>query len=69
MERNLRIFVWRFNPEDDLEDYAFDVVAFGDVPAANRLEIGRNMTADAGWHIDPVAAQKTKFQLERLMKK
>ena len=60
VERNLRRFVWRFSPEDDWGDFAFDVVAFGDIPAANFLEIGRDMTADVGWDIDPVAAQKIK---------
>ena len=37
-------------------DFAFDVVHFGDCPAANCLEIGRNMTAEAGRGIDSVAA-------------
>ena len=60
IERNLRRFVYRFNPEDEWEDYAFDCVAFGDNPAANCLEIGRNLTADAGAHIDPIAARKLK---------
>ena len=36
------------------------MVAFGDIPAANILEVGRNMTADEGWEIDPVAARKIK---------
>ena len=60
IERNLRRFVWRFSPEDEWQDFAFDVVAFGDLPAANCLEIGRDLTADAGWEIDPVAARKIK---------
>ena len=60
VERHLRRFVYRFNPEEDWADYAFDCVAFGDNPAANLLEIGRNMTADAGESIDPEAARKLK---------
>ena len=60
VEKNLRRFVWRFKPEDEWEDFAFDCVAFGDLPAANLLEIGRNLTADAGEHIDPIAAKKIK---------
>ena len=60
VERNLRRLVWRWSPNDAREDFAFDVVAFGDVPAANLLEIGRNLTADEGWEIDPVAARKIK---------
>ena len=35
-------------------------MAFGDLPAANCLEIGRNLTADEGEHIDPVASKKIK---------
>ena len=60
VERHLRRFVYRFDPTDVWQDYAFDVVAFGDNPAANLLEIGRNMTADAGEYIDPEAARKLK---------
>ena len=45
VERNLRRFVSRFDPTVAW-DYAFDCVAFGDNPAANLLEIGRDMTAD-----------------------
>ena len=60
VEKNLRRFVWRFSPEDEWEDYAFDCVAFGDIPAANCLEIGRDLTAEEGSEIDPVAARKIK---------
>ena len=60
IERHLRRFVWRFNEDHDWEDFAFDCVAFGDYPAANLLEIGRDKTADAGKDIDPTAARKIK---------
>ena len=60
VERHLRRFIWRFDPSGVWEDYAFDVVAFGDLPAANLLEIARNMVADDGQHIDPEAARKIK---------
>ena len=60
VEKHLRRFVWRFHPDEEWADYAFDCVAFGDLPAANLLEIGRNMTADDGQHIDPEAARKIK---------
>ena len=60
VEKHLRRFVYRFDPSGDWEDYAFDVVAFGDNPAANCLEIGRDMVADAGVQIDPVASRKLK---------
>ena len=60
VERHLRRFVYRFDPADNWEDFAFDCVAFRDNPAANLLETGRDMTADAGEYIDPVAARKLK---------
>ena len=60
VERHLRRFVHRFDPAEPWTDYAFDCVAFGNRPAANFLEIGRNLTADAGASIDPVAARKIK---------
>ena len=58
VERHLRRFIWRFSRESPWLDFAFDVVAFGDCPAANCLEIGRNITAEAGRDIDPAAADK-----------
>ena len=58
IERHVRRFIWRFSPDDPWSDFAFDCVAFGDCPAANFLEIGRNMTAEAGKDIDPVASKK-----------
>ena len=58
VERHVRRFIWRFNSSDPWQDFAFDCVAFGDCPAANFLEIGRDMTAEAGKDIDEVAAQK-----------
>ena len=60
VERHLRRFVYRFDPADEWQDFAFDCVVFGDNPAANLLEIGQNMTADAVEYIDPVAARKLK---------
>ena len=58
VERHLRRFIWRFSKDDPWMDFAFDCVAFGDCPAANCLEVGRDMTAEAGREIDPVAADK-----------
>ena len=60
VERNLRRFIWRFSPAEEWMDFAFDTVAFGDFPAANFLEIGRDMTADAGCDIDKEASEKIK---------
>jgi hypothetical protein len=60
VERHLRRFIWRFSPDEVWQDFAFDSVAFGDLPAANFLEIGRDMTADAGCDIDKEASVKIK---------
>ena len=58
VERHLRRFIWRFSPEDPWQDFAFDCVAFGDVPAGNFLEIGRDLLAEDGRDIDPIAADR-----------
>ena len=58
VERHLRRFIWRFSPDEPWQDFAFDRVAFGDVPAANLLEISRNLLAENGRDIDPVAANR-----------
>ena len=59
-ERHLRRFVWRFSEDDDWEDYAFDVVHFGDRCAATQLEVAKDLAADEGKDIDPVASNKIK---------
>ena len=35
-------------------------MTFGDAPAANLLEIGRDLVADHGADLDPIAAHKLK---------
>ena len=60
VEKHLRRFIWRFSPDEEWQDFAFDCVAFGDFPAANFLEIGRDITADAGKHIDEESSKKIK---------
>ena len=59
-ERHLRRWVWKFSEDSEWEDYAFDVVHFGDCCAATQLEVGKDLTADAGESIDPEAAQRIK---------
>ena len=59
-ERHLRRWVWKFNEEDDFEDYAFDCVHFGDCCAATQLEVSKDLTADAGEYIDPEASSRIK---------
>ena len=58
VERHVRRFIWRFEQSEPWQDFAFDCVAFGDCPAANCLEVARDLTAEAGRQIDPIAADK-----------
>ena len=60
-EKHLRRLLWRFSADEPWQDFGFVVVAFGDRPAANFLELGKNLTADAGEMIDPVASKKIKL--------
>ena len=59
-EKHMRRLVWRFGPDQPWQDFGFVVVAFGDRPAANFLELGKNLCADAGKDIDPIASKKIK---------
>ena len=59
-ERHLRRFIWKFSKDDVWEDYAFDVVHFGDCCAATQLEVAKDLTAEAGRDIDPIAADRIK---------
>ena len=45
-ERNLRRVLWRKSPDDDWGEYAFDVVQFGDRPAACLMQLGVEMAAN-----------------------
>merc|ERR1711888_83052 len=63
VERHLRRFVWRFNPSDGWQDFALDRVHFGDQCAATELEVGKDITADEGTHIDPEAAKRIKEEI------
>ena len=58
VEKHLRRLVWRFSPEEEWQDFAFDCVHFGDLPASNFLEIGRDLVAEKGKVIDLEAALK-----------
>ena len=58
VERHLRRLVWRFSFEEPWQDFAFDTVAFGDIPAGNFLELGRDMVAELGRDVDPIAADR-----------
>ena len=58
VERHLRRLIWRFSPEEEWQDFAFDTVAFGDCPAGNFLELGRDLIAESGREVDPIAADR-----------
>ena len=58
VEKHLRRFVWKFNEEDDWEDYGIDRVHFGDTPAACLLEVSKQKVALLGKEIDPEASEK-----------
>ena len=58
VERHLRRLIWRFSPEEEWQDFAFDTVAFGDCPAGNFLELGRDLVAESGREVDPIAADR-----------
>ena len=63
IERHLRRFVWRFDPSEPWQDYALDRVHFGDAAAGTQLEVGKNIIADAGAHIDKEASDRLKHDL------
>ena len=58
MERNLRRFVWRESPDQPWEIYSYDRVTFGDLIAALLLELAKDMVAQAGIGIDPLASRQ-----------
>ena len=60
VEKHLRRLIWRFSPDQDWQDFGFVVVAFGDKPAGEFLELGKDLCADAGREIDHYAARKIK---------
>ena len=56
----MRLVVWQFDEDGPIETFGHTCVGFGDKPASNALEHGKNKAADAGEHIDPVAAEKIR---------
>ena len=60
VEKHLRRLIWRFSPEEPWQDFGFVVVAFGDRPAGEFLELGKDLCADVGQAIDPMASKKLK---------
>ena len=48
--------MYRFSREDEWEVYGYQVVAFGDVPAALALELAKELVAESARAVDPQAA-------------
>merc|ERR1711867_426175 len=55
-ELHLRRFIHRFSEEEDWQVYGMEVVAFGDMPAALALELAKELMAELGDKVDPMAA-------------
>ena len=53
---HLRRFLHRFEGEEDWTVYTMTVVAFGDMPAALALELAKELMAELGRSIDPMAS-------------
>ena len=60
VERHVRRFVWRFSPSEQWQDYALDRVHFGDACAATQLEVAKDIIAEHGEYLDPVASQRIR---------
>merc|ERR1711867_372472 len=57
-ELHLRRFLHRFEEAEEWEVYAMQVVAFGDMPAALALELAKELMAELGQAVDPMAAEQ-----------
>merc|ERR1711867_76616 len=57
-ELHLRRFIHRFSEEEDWQVYGMEVVAFGNMPAALALELAKELMAELGQDIDPMAANQ-----------
>ena len=58
VERHLRRFIWKFEENDNWQDFGIDKVHFGDTPAACLLEVSKRKVAELGKDIDLEASQK-----------
>ena len=56
VEKHLRRFLWRWNEDEDWQDFAIDRVHFGDISAACQLEVSKKKIAELGREIDSEAA-------------
>merc|ERR1711867_27811 len=57
-ELHLRRFIHRFSEHEEWKVYGMLVVAFGDMPAALALELAKELMAELGRGVDPVAAEQ-----------
>ena len=60
MELHLRRFLFREQPRQAWEDFAFTRATFGDLSAGLILEVAKRRVAELGEQIDPVAAHQLK---------
>ena len=61
LQKFLRLLVWRFgNNSEEFRTFGYEVVAFGDKPAAGTLERGKDIVAELGMDNDPEVALKLK---------
>ena len=54
----MRLVVWKFGPDGEMETFGHTCVGFGDKPASNCLEVSKDKIAEAGADIDPEASEK-----------
>ena len=57
-EKHLRRVLYRFNSEQDWQEFAFHRVAFGNLIAALTLEVAKTLIAEKGTTIDALAAKQ-----------
>ena len=59
VEKYTRLVLWRdCNSSTEWKTYGFDCTAFGDIPAAVQLEVGKRLCAEAGVNIDEEASDR-----------
>ena len=54
----LRLVTWKLEGDDEWRVWGHNTIAMGDLPAVTYVELGMMLIADAGRHIDAVAAQQ-----------
>ena len=61
-ERHCRKIIWRFGQRDaEFDVYGFNVVTYGDRPAATILEVVKRIMIELGKQIDVDTAERISF--------